>query len=264
MPKNPSSIDVVLPISIRRRGGELSDLHRLKTLFTSAKKFWRGGDSFIVITPEPVEVRAELDRLGVEARVLHDDEVVPLDSKLHPWYRQQVIKLASHRLVETEFYLVLDSDCFFTRETHVEDLVIEGRGVVSYGEGPAYSHRNWYAGCRKLGLKTPDRKINVTPFLMNSEIAKSAFEYVASNPESIRKHGWSEYTLYHSIGVQERLWDSRHVEAEPIIHGAIWHNVDLKHWSPSTLFGKAPMSLVQSNTGVSAEYVWNTLRDFLI
>ena len=258
-------MDVVLPISVTRRRGEKSDLLRLKILCASMRKFWRSEDTLHVITPDPGTVAEELARIGFDAVVVHDDVVFDrIPNKLHPWWRQQLLKLAAHKLVSTEFYLVLDADCFFVRETSDADLILNGRGRVSFGEGSAYSHRNWYRGCARLGLAIPPRHINVTPFVMHSGLARQAFELVSDRPESIGRMGWSEYTLYHCVGEQNGSWDQHHVEAEPFLGGAVWMKADLDTWKPSELFGRDfHLSLVQSNTCVSAEVVWAALQPYL-
>lgn len=259
-------MDVVLPISIKRRKGEKSDLHRLQILCASMRKFWRGGGTFHVITPDVDAVSAELARLDYEAHVLHDDAVFDrIPEKLHPWWRQQLLKLAVHRIVGSDFYLVLDADCFFVKETFEHDLVIEGRGRVAYGESPAYSHKSWYRGCHKLGLPVPEKHVNVTPFVMNRSLAKTAFEFIQDRPETIGKLGWSEYTLYHCVSEQDGTWDEKHIETEHFLGNSVWLAEDLGAWDPELSFNKPfHMSLVQSNTGVSATDVWHRLRNRLM
>ena len=258
-------MDIVLPISVKRRQGERSDLLRLQILCTSMRKFWRGGGVFHVITPDVEDVSIELARLGCKANVVHDSAVFEaLPRGLHPWWRQQLLKLASHNLVQSEFYLVLDADCFFVKETSESDLVIDGRGRVSYGEGSAFSHKNWYAGCRKLGLALPERQVNVTPFVMHKTLAENAFAFVHDRPESIGKLGWSEYTLYHCVSERDGTWSDKHIEAQPFLGNCVWTPKDLKGWDVSRSFGSDfNLSLVQSNTGVSAIRVWEQVRDFI-
>ena len=251
-------MDIVLPLSVKYRSGERSDLLRLKVLLSSVKKFWRGGGTLHIVTPDVDAVRAEINRLNVpEVRVeIHSDESVfdRLPSGLNPWWKQQIIKLASHAIVTSDFYLVLDADCFFVRETTENDLVPEGRGRVSYGTGSAYSHAVWYRGCRRLGLTAPERFVNTTPFVMHRRLAAEALAFVQETPGSIGKLGWSEYTLYHSLAAQNALWDVYHVEGKPILGNAVWEQKELATWDAKATH-EGFLSLVQSNTHVSAAWV---------
>jgi len=265
-------MDIVLPISARRRSGAKSDLLRLKTLLTSVDRFWFGGSRVVIITPDREEVWAEIRRFEPEygfrfrIDVIADEELFPaLPAKLHPWWRQQILKLAACNAAQTDNYLILDADCFFTRRTYEEDLTDENlRARVAFGEGCAYSHKSWYRGCRKLGLPTPDKAVNVTPFVMNSELAVRAFDFIKDQPESISKTGWSEYTLYHSLAVSLGLWDDFHYEDKPLLGNEVWRPEELSTWDASKSFqGDHHLCLVQSNTGVTADWVWERVRGFL-
>jgi hypothetical protein len=255
-------VDIILPLSVRYRSGPRSDLLRLKILLSSVKKFWLGGGVLHIITPDGGVVRAEVERLalGVPVAVHTDEEVLPgLSATLHPWWRQQLLKLAAARsLVSSDFCLVLDADCFFTREARESDLVVGGRGKVSFGVGDGYSSKAWYRGCSKLGLPVPERYVNTTPFVFSTALARSAFEFVSTSPESIGKLGWSEYTLYHCLALRDGTWDAHHVEAAPLLGNAVWSREGLTTWNPSAAH-EGFLSLVQSNTHVEAAWVENRL-----
>lgn len=250
-------MDILLTLSVRYRSGDHSDLHRLGVVLLSAEKHWRGRGSFHIITPDDDEVRAEVARLSLDVPVVvHTDEAVlpGVPDALHPWWKQQLLKLAAAKTtVASDFYLVLDADCFFTRETSDSDLVLDGRGRYSYGTGNGYSKKSWYRGCAKLGLPTPERFVNTTPFVFNTRLAQDAFAFVQKAPESIGILGWSEYTLYHSLAVRNGLWDAHHVEAKPLIDNAVWTPQELLTWDASACEG--PLCLVQSSVGVFPQEV---------
>jgi hypothetical protein len=256
-------MDLLLPLAVKFRRGENSDLLRLELLLRSVEAFWTGGDTLRIVTPDVPEVTAEVARLRPKLRVVihSDDEVFgTLVVKTGHWFRQQILKLAAHRVVESDFYLVLDADCFFVRPTSVDDLVPGGRGRVSYGKGiqdQAHSKGEWYSGCRKLGLQVPRTRVNMTPFVMHRQLAADAVECVQGRLGSIAKLRWTEYTLYHALAVERGTWDAHHVEGVPLLGNEVWTGNRLRGWDPAKCFvaGDFHLSLVQSATGMSAAWV---------
>jgi hypothetical protein len=255
---------------VRRRKGDRSDLQRLKILFASAERFWSGGNRVLIITPDVDDVRAEIDRLHPRmlVDVVHDDSVIKLDPRLNSWFKQQILKLAASQWIADDFYLVLDADCFFVAPTRRKDLILEGRGRVHFGSGNAYSHACWYRGCKRLGLPVPTKAVNVTPFVMGRDLASNALAFIRERPESIRKLGWSEYTVYQSLAERDGLWDRYHCETGSFLRNAVWAREELATWDAGACFdGRDPgahLSLVQSNTGVSAAWVWDRVGQYLM
>lgn len=230
--------------------------------------FWHGGDTLRIVTPDADVVRAEVARLAPERIrvVIHTDDEVSSALKMRHWCRQQVLKLAAHKIVASDFYLVLDADCFFVRPTTEHDLVQDGRGRVSYGKGRAYSQGRWYTGCRRLGVAVPSNAVNMTPFVMHRELAADALGFVQDRLGSIVTLGWSEYTLYHSLAVQNGTWDAHHYEGEPLLGNEVWTGGRaLTGWDVAKCFapGNFPLSLVQSSTHVPAEWVWSRVREYI-
>lgn len=267
-------MDIVLPVSAKHRSGNRSDLHRLKILLASAEKFWFAGDRILIITPDTHVVQAEIGRIAperIQVEVLHDDDVFAgFPKDLSSWWKQQVLKLAANKFVRDDFYLVLDADCFFVRPTHAEDLIQQGRGRVHYGEGCAYSRMSWYRGCEKLGLPTLDKCVNVTPFVMNATLAQNALGFVLGQPAGVRsigKLGWSEYTLYQSVAVRDGLWAAHHYATDSHFLGnEVWVRSELPSWDASKSFDHPNfhITLVQSNTGVTADWVWERVGQYLV
>lgn len=262
-------MDIVLPLSVKVRRGENSDLLRLQTLLRSADAFWNGGGTLCIVTPDHDAVFdevAKIDPQRTRVAIYTDDEVFgSLRVKMRYWHRQQVLKLAAHQIVESNFYLVLDADCFFVRSTAESDLVVDGRGRVSFGRGPAYSQGKWYAGCQKLGLRRPDAAVNVTPFVMHRRLAADALEFVASRVNSITKFGWSEYALYHCVATKNGTWSDHHFEGAPLLGNEVWHRRSLSTWDAAKCFapGDFPLSLVQSATRAPARWVWSRVQEFI-
>jgi len=264
-------IDIVLPISAKSRTGDGSDLHRIRALLLSARAFWRGGKRILIVTPDAPEVANEIRRLGLEkgVEILHDDDVFSgLPKTLHPWWRQQLIKLAVSAHVKTDFYLILDADCFFVAPTTESDLVKEGRGRISYGNDFAHSRSSWYRGCRQLGLEIPPETqyVNVTPFVMHSTLAQNALGRVAGDVWSIQTKGWSEYTLYQCSALQDGAMERFHYVDRSFIGNAVWAKRDLQGWDAAKCFDQSDfhLSLVQSNTGAKADWVWARIGQYLM
>jgi len=252
-------MDLILPLSVHFRRKEQSDLFRLELLVRSVEAFWRGGDTLHIITPDMKEVAAEVARLRPKLRVvLHSDESVFASMNVRPWLRQQVLKLAANRVVDSDFYLVLDADCFFVRPTTASDLVTEGRGRVCFGRGIPYSSSPWYVGCRELGLKVPSSNgVNMTPFVMHRQLAADALQYVLERTPVIGPFRWSEYTLYHCVAAHNGTWDSHHFTGAPLLGNEIWTSSRFRKWDPAKCFvpGDFPLSLVQSAAGASGAQV---------
>jgi hypothetical protein len=193
-------LDLVLPAT---RG----DARRARLCVRSFAARFGGIGTLWLVVPD-----AEVGAFGWSeefdfARVVPESELVgpiaPLhrlvalrDRRLAGWYQQQRIKLAAHRLVESDFYLTLDADVLCTRAvTAEEDLFRDGRALCVHHE---MAHPAWYrtAGWI-LGLPALESEYGVTPVLLHAASVGDLVGCLEARGRDLgRWIGWSEYALY--------------------------------------------------------------------
>jgi hypothetical protein len=271
-------IDIVLPVCAR-------DCERLQTLGASLRRFWHVPGVLRIFTEDgDHDVVLEAARkylvgdLWVEVMKTSDMlERPPSKDTRKGWWRQQLAKLCAARIVESDFYLTIDADCFLTQPIEYEDLVKRGRGVVTTREVDRY-RPEWYHASREiLGLgpqHMPGRFVDMPPFLL----ARTPVQYLLARLKD--KHGpswkgalltyadhwpWTEYTLYHLHTTYSGVWDAFHVESPSLTGNSIWTPADIEGWDPRKCFaeGAAPFAVVQSHTTLPPEWVWERVAPFL-
>ncbi|WP_051683960.1 DUF6492 family protein [Blastococcus sp. URHD0036] len=88
-----------------------------------------------VVTNDPDAVQRSLDRepVTVPVRVSADaDWLTPAEAALPGWYRQQVLKLRAHRLVDAPFAVNLGADTLLLRDVPRTDLVDGDAAVLRW------------------------------------------------------------------------------------------------------------------------------------
>jgi hypothetical protein len=278
-----AALDIVLPIVAR-------DAFRLRTLGASLRKFWRVPGTLRLFTPErcreeiAAAAREHLDGpLPVE--IITDEELLarPAKQPAYNWYQQQLVKLCAHTRVASDFYLVLDADCFAVRPIEHGDLVIGGRGAVAMHTTDVFQP-GWYRASLEVLQLPPDtvptRFVNVTPFVMSKALAAALGARLAelhgptwpgvllmrAGPTELGRLPWTEYTLYYLHARAAGLWDKFHVEAPPIVGNAVWFGSEIETWDPRKSFEPSPsfcFSLVQSNMRLPDAWVWERVAPFL-
>lgn len=179
-PARPARLcmDAVLPLTAR-------DLERAELLFESLSEHFSGLGTLWVVCPErdrrTLESALASGPLGGSIRVESETEVVPelaFAPFLKGWYRQQLIKLAIHERVQSDFYLTLDADVVCTRPLGPELLTPDGRGVCHIVD--ADLHPDWYAGsAATLGLPLTRRvSHNVTPAVLSRHAVGELSRYL--------------------------------------------------------------------------------------
>jgi hypothetical protein len=178
-------MDAVLPLTLR-------DVDRASLLLRSLEgRFERLGTLWVVCPDhEAPAIEAALARLTPRyaLRVEREAELVPelaLAPRLRGWFRQQLIKLAIHERVETDFYLTLDADVICTRRVAPESLAPEGRGLCHVI--PRDLHADWYRGSEAvLGIANARRGglHAVTPAVLNRRAVAELAAYLEGRAES--------------------------------------------------------------------------------
>jgi len=219
---------------------------------------------------------------ALPVNVICEDDLVPQlrAYDVGGWTRQQVIKLAAASLVTTDFYLTLDADVVLCKQLALDDLVIEGKGLLD--PSPRTEHPEWWLGSAQvlgLSIDLGMPGMAITPAVLSPFICKQLkydledkYKYHwADVLLSQARACWSEYTLYYLTGERHGLLERLHTIAD---HGTrrlfclsnIWHETDFDSWDAARCFGDDDpglFSVLQSITGVSARRVRNRLRPHL-
>jgi len=171
------------------------------------------------------------------------------------WHFQQVLKLYISKVIRTDYYIILDADCYLTKKIGYYDLFINKKPIVNI----TYKHTNdWLLkSCKYFDLKYDDVSddiINVTPQLCSTRFVKELCEKHNNLPELIN-NGCNEFWLYYCyilkhydfndyfhVDKDARLgknfiWDTSHIK-----NNSIQETIDFQFNDPSTIF-----TLFQSN-----------------
>lgn len=113
--------------------------------------------------------------LRFRPRVVDENEIVPSLGKLggKGWFRQQVLKLFAWRVISSPYVILLDDDVVMTRRVGLEDLLMDGRLVMSHLHSDGMKEY-FDSSCELLQFPrqavAPDLRImNVTPEIMVRE-----------------------------------------------------------------------------------------------
>ena len=113
----------------------VEDLRRTDILMSSLSEFLapKTLTTFLVVTPG-AEVAAVKDYLScwssLPIEVMAEEDLVPelvRYAGLRGWRKQQLVKLASSRVLSSEFCLTFDADVFSTRPTSLQELLPGGK-----------------------------------------------------------------------------------------------------------------------------------------
>ncbi len=287
-------LSAVLPL--KTTGRHYADnIARCDILFSSLRHFSSPEifDRFLIIVPHdevaaakqyseawndfPVEVIDEAEHFGVfkEFNQRH---------QIRNWHRQQIIKLYTPALIDTEYFLVFDPDTFATREFDLETLLPGGR-ALTHMLPRELEARYWIASAEVLQQQpnvTGDG-IWMTPAILSSTICRSLhkrLEEIHGIPWMkvlLQRYAmdWTEYTLYWLHAEEQGLIEQFHAFPEPgalALHTdeSIWTagrgGENLQKWDASKHFspdGKGIFAVIQSNTGLNIDEVTHKLEPFM-
>lgn len=161
-------IDAVLPLALR-------DASRAEFLFESLKLNFSGLRRIWVICPESQlgEIKGRFSSLSLPFELCIESElkIVPefgIKVRQSGWFKQQLIKLAIYKHVESDLYLTLDADVVCARPVSADQLLEEGRGrcALQYSNDFVYWYKRVWA---VLSLKNKNYRgvHNVTPALLH-------------------------------------------------------------------------------------------------
>jgi len=221
-------------------------------------------DVFYVITrPDDIEFFSNLfQQYSPYLKVLNQNDIYQNNISQTGWHIQQVLKLFVSEIINTEYYLILDADCYLTKKINYGDLFVDGKPILSL----IHKHRNdWLIkSCSYYELDydndVPDTILNVTPQLCNTRIVKELVLTNSNIPQLIN-NGCNEFWLYFCYLLKcYNFYDVYHVDVDKQLStNGIWHTNNIKHGSieftidsqfqdPSTI-----LTLFQSNMHIQPD-----------
>lgn len=117
---------------------------------------------------------------------------------LDGWRFQQCIKLDVAKIIKTEWYLCLDSDCFVTGFSSLFYNDKPKLNIEKTPEMPIGHHAEWWIQASTfLQLPVPSTWCGVTPMFLHTKTVKSMFQkHTYDKLKHLINMGATEYSLY--------------------------------------------------------------------
>lgn len=199
------------------------------------------------------------------------------------WWKQQIIKLLSHKICSSDHILSLDCDCFLNKDLSLDDIIINKKSKLRISSGGSWN--NWYVASKHM-LKLPykldsNNTVDVTPFIFSKNILKGLdnylsiiyqnnhIKYLLDNTalDLANGHVWTEYSLYHIYSDYTGMIDRYHyIDPNFELYGnCFWNEKEANDWNPSLSFDnpKHFFTVAQSTAKKSAEWVNEKIKDYL-
>lgn len=284
-----TQISAILPL--KTRGRHYADnIGRCDILFASLRHFTTPETfhRFVLVVPHD-----ELDEVRDYAKAWSDFPIEVVDESLHMgvfaefskryqirnWHRQQIIKLYAPALIETEYFLVFDPDCFAIHSFTADTLIIDGKALTHFQPRMA-EPRFWQASAKLLGVDPHLERNGIwwTPAILSRTLCLNLhhrleqlygmdWRRVLLGNYTI---DWTEYTLYWLNAENDGLLDQYHIGARPgqrSLHAkeSVWYADEMKDWSAERHFSSDSdglFAVVQSNTYIPPAQVVKKLSPY--
>lgn len=205
-------IAAILPLKISG-GYQDDDLERARMLLNSLHCKWRGTNPLNITIASPSGC---LDRISNEfigrsrnlnIKIVDELEVCPELINAPEgqfWYKQQIIKLAIHKLIKTKYYLTLDADIILFKPLIPDLVYVDGR-VLTGWENRSLHAEWWSVSANHLGYKGNPLLgygMHPTPQFLSTTAVKDLCIYLNTRYSGdawtflLHNRGWTEYTLY--------------------------------------------------------------------
>ena len=153
----------------------LKDIELLKVNIYSLESLFLNNDIdniYIIVPTNEINIFQKILTSNKIITILDEKNIVNLDN-YNGWVKQQIIKLYISNIIKTEYYIVLDADCFLTKSINIKDIIINNKAVVSL----MHKHKNnWLIrSCNYFNLDynaLPNDVLNVTPQILKTTIVK--------------------------------------------------------------------------------------------
>ena len=265
-------ISAVLPVASK-------NLKAFKRLQESLKVFFTPGEIVLYVIVPP----SDLDLFSREIYedfvvLLSDYDVIPqiefMDLshygvakgdrylKRSGWVVQQLIKLAMSKIVQTEYYILLDGDCVMVRPSGYNDFIRNGKAITNIGKnrreiGQFNRWLQW--GADTLGAHIENPNFGVTPAVFSRTMVASLIQYIENRYTTFSKDWidilinevveWTEYGLYYTFAETTLLFDKYHVACEGLLYSyVLWAKYDDSKFHLDDLFRQSYsiFTLIQS------------------
>ena len=197
---------------------------------------------------------------------------------------QMAVKLLAAKIVQTKYYLVLDSDLILLRPLIVSELVVHGSHAIYHHESRSV-HTDWWTQSEKFLNLTENVDYNsrlvkeqqgfgVTPALLHTFGASLVLSDInnRNNSAEAETHWltcfgkdcvWSEYTLYRLVLDKYDLFHRFHIRDDslPLYCNCIWEASDLPFDASAALSSNCLFSVVQSTSNIDVKELF---RDYIV
>lgn len=276
-------MEAVLPLKI---SGDWSDhdLTRARILLYSLETFWRGTGRLrlnVIAREQDTDVLAQAFVSDViDIAIVPELEVVPELAEFpnaHGWYKQQVIKLAAHKLVQSDIFLTLDADLVCSKSFDEATFLLGGRLLADWE--PRDVHPDWWRdSAHVLGIDPilEGQGIKPTPVILSTAHCREMMSFLdgRSNKSAhtflLGSKGWTEFTLYNNFLDMTGQMAATYLTAEEMKAGR--HAVrswacfssrqEFDRWTPSAAFdAKSPghFMVCNSSTRIDPKEIWQKL-----
>ena len=238
-----------------------------RTAYASLQIGLKGARRPIVVVPDR---ELELYRgLGVDAVPESRLDRRLAVAKVHPWLKQQILKLCLHRVMQSDVALVLDSDVLLCRKTAASSFSMKGRAPFYVEDPNGRAHTDWH-GCSAEFLGLPPRhpvSYFPTPNFLHRTVLSRLHEHIAKrwcrDSVAVLMAHTREYTEWAAYGLfLQTLPDRDEFQVLRLADhvAGIWEAEDLERWDPGAQVKHGPpFAVVQS----SLRLPWMTLKSRL-
>lgn len=288
-----AKLSAILPV--KTRGRHYADnIARCDILFSSLRHFTSPStfDRFVIVVPHD-----EFEDVKGYAKAWQDFRVEVIDESVHmtafrdfmqphqvrPWHRQQIIKLYTPALIDSDYFMVFDPDVFATHHFDLETLLPGGR-ALTYLQPRMREPHLWRPSAALLKQDPHLERDGVwwTPTILSSTLCRNLHRRIEElyHEEWMRvllanyMIDWTEYTLYWLNAEREGLLDQYHVVSPPgqrTMHASesVWYagknGSKLDEWQADHHFAEEAdglFAVVQSNTYIPPQRVVEKLRPY--
>jgi len=284
-----TKLSAILPI--KTRGRHYADnIGRCDILFSSLRHFTTPEtfSRFVIVVPND-----EVEEVREYAKAWSDFPIVVVDESEHMavfaeysqrhqirnWHRQQIIKLYAPALIDTEYFLVFDPDCFATHPFTADTLINDGKALTHYMPRQTEPYY-WEASAKLLDVPPHLERDGIwwTPAILSRTLCLDLHKRLESvHGQEWRRvllshftTDWTEYTLYWLNAERAGLLDQFHMgpqAGQRTLHASesVWFADKMKKWEPAHHFSADSdglFAVVQSNTHISPQAVAEALSPY--
>lgn len=241
-------------------------------------RFFKKSDihKFYVICPKSdIDIlKITLSQIDLPFVIIEEDNVCSY--KCENWYKQQIIKLNMDGIIETEYYLVLDSDIFLTKSFSYSDMFYNNKikmssekfckgNISDFAVNPSW----WEASCKVLNYDVKNLYerdlMSATPQILITSVVKELIQRLINIdrywPRLICEYKCTEFTLYYIHLLQTKKENLYTIEGFPLFlfdkeTNVLDYNQDSKVIQNAFLESKAHFCVLQS-------YLKQNLNPFL-